>query len=196
MFPLGRGTGLSVNDLVGQWMLIYLKGGNGMKKKLLIAIALALVLISGSAMALYHDNPAFAKSQPATDVKVKGNMAVYSPPNQKKSSEPVRKSRLKQMNIVGEAATVLNVLPIIIIDEMKKGKTVVQIAKEKGLTEAEFTKKLTDLETKMVNEAVSSGTITQEHADAIKDGRPDRLKKSIKEKAVNVNDHMAMDMGN
>jgi hypothetical protein len=172
------------------------KGGNGMKKKLLIALALALILISGSAVALYHDNPAFAKNQPATDVKVKGNMDVYSPPNQKKSSEPVRKSRLKEMNIVGEAATVLNVLPITIIDEMQKGKTVVQIAKEKGLTEAEFTKKLTDLETNMVNEAVSSGTITQEHADAIKAGRPDRLKKSIKEKAVNVNDHKAMDMGN
>lgn len=169
-----------------------------MKKKLLIASALALglVLISGTAVAFYHDNPVFAKNKSGTNVKVKGDMTIYSSPNQKKSSESVRRSRLKQMNTIGEAATVLNVLPITIIDEMKKGKTVVQIAKEKGLSEAEFTKKLTDLETKMVNEAVKSGTITQEHADAIKAGRSERLKKSIKEKAVNVNDHMAMDMGN
>jgi predicted transposase len=46
----------------------------------------------------------------------------YSAPTKKGTAEPIRKSRLKQQNIVGEAANVLNVLPITIIDEMKKVK--------------------------------------------------------------------------
>ena len=123
-------------------------------------------------------------------------MAKYSAPNKKDASDPVRVSRLKQMNIVGEAANVLNVLPIDIINEMNKGKTLVQVAKDKGLTEAEFNKKLTDFDAKTVNAAVKDGTITKEHGDAIDAGRADRIKKGMQEKSMKAHDGMAMDMGN
>lgn len=170
-------------------------------KKVLISAALGLLLLGGAGAALWKDDdPAQAKKQ-VTPQDAKKVMARFSPPPKKnvenKQPEPVvRKSRLREMNIVGEAATVLGVLPIDIIDSMKSGKTVVQIAQDKGLSEKEFTQKITDLEVKMVNEAVKAGTITKEHGDAINQGRADRLKKSLKEKAVNVNDHQAMDMTN
>ncbi len=165
-------------------------------KKVLISSVLGLLVLGGAGAAVWHDDPALAKKQ-IKNVDAKQLMAKYSPPNQKTdNNNTVRVSRLKDMNIVGEAATVLNVLPIDIIDKMKQGKTIVQIAQEKGLSEQQFTQKITDLETKTVNNAVKDGTITKEHADAINQGRADRLKKGLKEKATNVNDHQAMDMGN
>jgi hypothetical protein len=170
-------------------------------KKVMVAAFVAFLLILGSAAAAWHNNTAFAKSKVQTpEVNQKAIMAKYSPPNSKNktatSGTHIRKSRLAQMNVVGEAAQALNVLPINIIDEMKKGKTLVQIAKDKGLTKAQFMQKLTDVENKTVDAAVKSGTITQKHADAIKQGQKDRLTKSLDLKSVNVKDHQAMDMGN
>jgi hypothetical protein len=171
------------------------KGGNLMNRNFLAASALTAVLIAGGAAAVWQSQSAYAKNQIAA-ADAKKLMAKYSDPSNSSANEPVRQSRLKQMNIVGEAANVLNVLPITIIDEMKKGKTLVQIAQDKGLTEKEFTQKLADFDTKTVNTAVKDGTITKEHADAINAGRADRLKKGIHEKAMKAQDGMAMDMGN
>ncbi|MCQ6280285.1 hypothetical protein [Bacillus sp. EB600] len=166
-----------------------------MRKKFLLVSALAVILTFGTAAAVLQSQSVHAKNEPAA-FDAKKAMAKYSAPTKKGTVEPIRKSRLKQQNIVGEAANILNVLPIAIIDEMKKGKTLVQIAKEKGLSEQQFAQKLADFDSKMVNAAVKEGTITQEHADAINAGRADRLKSGIQEKAMDVNDHMAMDMGN
>ena len=112
-----------------------------MGKKVLIASVLAATVVIGSGAAVWNskEDPALAKKPGAVDPKQA--MARYSPPNHKNStSAVVRDSRLNQQNIVAEAANVLNVLPIDIIKEMEKGKTLVQVAKDKGLTEAEFNK--------------------------------------------------------
>src|SRR4051794_26183068 len=120
-----------------------------MRKKFLITSALVVILGAGSAATIFHNENAYAKNKQPAAIDAKKAMTKYSPPKSKKgSTEPVRTSRLKEMNIVGEAANVLNVLPIDIINEMNKGKTLVQVAKDKGLTEAEFNKKLTDFDAK------------------------------------------------
>lgn len=167
-----------------------------MRKNFLIGSALAAILTVGSAATIFINEAAYAKNKPAAPaVDAKQVMAKFSPPNHKSSANTVvRDSRLKQQNIVAEAANVLNVLPIDIIKEMQKGKTLVQVAKDKGLTETEFNKKLTDFDSKIVDQAVKEGTITKEHGDAIKAGRTDRIKNGMKEKAMKA--HTAMDMGN
>jgi hypothetical protein len=167
-----------------------------MRKSFLIGSALAAIITVGSAATIFINEAAYAKNKPAAPaVDTKKIMAKFSPPNHKNSAKPVvRDSRLKQQNIVAEAANVLNVLPIDIIKEMEKGKTLVQVAKDKGLTEAEFNKKLTDYDSKIVDKAVKDGTITKEHGDAIKTGRSDRIKNGMKEKAMKA--HTIMDMGN
>lgn len=164
-----------------------------MRKKLLMISALAGIIILGTVLAINYYTPASAKGQPTAAER----MARYSPPkNQQPAKQTVRISRLKQMNIVGEAATVLNVLPINLIDEMKKGKTIVQIAQEKGLTEKQFTQKITDLENQTINAAVKEGSISKKQADAINSGRTSRLKNAMKEKAMKANGQTPMDMGN
>jgi hypothetical protein len=167
-----------------------------MSKRLLTISALAGVLLFAIFAILHSNNPALAKSQPKPPTATE-RMAKYEAPQKKKNaSDHVRVSKVKQLNIVAEAANVLNVLPIDIINEMKKGKTLVQVAKDKGLAESEFNKKLADFDAKTVDTAVKNGVITKEHGDAIAAGRADRIKKGMQEKAMDVNKHMAMDMGN
>jgi hypothetical protein len=167
-----------------------------MRKNFLIGSALVAILTVGSAATIFINESVYAKNKPAAPaVDAKKIMVKYSPPNNKSSANTVvRDSRLKQQNIVAEAANVLNVLPIDIIKEMEKGKTLVQVAKDKGLAEAEFNKKLNDYDSKIVDKAVKAGTITKEHGDAIKVGRSDRIKNGMQEKAMKA--HTAMDMGN
>ncbi|MEH7075446.1 hypothetical protein [Neobacillus drentensis] len=170
-------------------------------QKVTVSIFVALLLILGASAAVWHNSPALAKSNAkAPSINAKEAMSKFAPPRKNdkaKTSEPtVRKSRLPQLNVVSEAAVVLNVLPINIIEEMNKGKTLVQIAKEKGITKAEFLQKLKDNENQLLDEEVKAGTISEDHADAIKEGQKDRLTKSLSLKSVNVNDHQSMDMGN
>ena len=167
------------------------------EKKFFLIYLIAGMLILGCAVAvIVYNHPAFAKTQQSNVKMHAKHMAKYSPSKKQHSVPNVRKSRLKQMNIVGEAATVLNVLPITIIDEMKKGKTLSQIVKAKGLTEKQFLQKLSSLETKTVNQAVSTGTISSKQKAAINAGKSDRLRKALQIKGVNVHDHAPMDMGN
>jgi hypothetical protein len=164
-----------------------------MRKKFLTGIVLASVIAIGATAAVSYNTSVEAKSQPKQPTPAE-RMAKYSAPKQKTSAKTiVRASRLDQQNIVAEAANVLNCLPIDIIKEMQTGKTLVQVAKDKGLSEADFNKKLTDFDTKIVDKAVKDGTITKEHGDAIKAGRSDRIKNGMKEKAMKAK--TMMDMG-
>ena len=57
------------------------------------------------------------------------------------------------------------------MDEMKKGKTLEQIALDKGLTKDQFLQKLTDYENQTVAAASKKGTITKKHETALKEGQ-------------------------
>jgi hypothetical protein len=167
------------------------------KRLIKVSVFAVMILILGLGAIVWQNQNALAKDQAASvTVNAKANMAKYSPKSNNKSEKPIRRSRLSQMNVVSEAAQVLNVLPITIMDEMTKGKTLLQVAQDKGLTKAQFLQKLSDVENKTVDTATKAGTITQKHSDALKAGQKDRLTKSLDLKAVNVNDHQAMDMGN
>lgn len=167
-----------------------------MSKRAVKASAIvAVLLILGFAGVIWHNYDAFAKSQPQKKSAVE-LMSIYSVKTKQSTKTHVQRSRLPQMNIVSEAANVLNVLPITIMDEMNKGKNLEQIAKDKGLSKDEFLKRLTAYENKTVAAAAKDGTITRKHKTALKEGQKDRLTKSLTLKATDVNDHMTMDMGN
>ncbi|MFB6366545.1 hypothetical protein ACFCP7_21220 [Paenibacillus elgii] len=84
------------------------------------------------------------------------------------------------VNILKETATLLNLDEKTLMDELKQNKTLAQVAQEKaGLTEDVLIQKLTDAETKAIDDAVSAGKITQDQADKHKSGLADRLKKAV-----------------
>ncbi|WML48071.1 hypothetical protein RCG23_22740 [Neobacillus sp. PS3-34] len=165
------------------------------KRSTKISIFIAMLLILGFVVALWHNNTALADNKAVNKTATAASiMSKYSVKDNDQTQAPIRKGRLNQINFVTEAAQILNVLPITIMQEMEKEKTVVQIAQEKGYSKAEFLQKLTDLENKTINAAATSGTISQKHANALHQGQADRLKYNLDLKAVNVNDHQAMDM--
>ena len=167
-----------------------------MKRQILSFTAFVTLVVAG--VSAYHINNAYAKNQPVTKKSPAELMAKYSykPKGKQNTNQNIRVSRLSQMNVVSEAANVLNILPINIMEEMKKGKTLEQIAKEKGLSKDQFLKKMSAFEDQTVTAAVKAGRITEKHQKALKEGQKDRLTKSLSEKAQDVNDHTAMDMGN
>lgn len=165
------------------------------KKIIRISVFAVFALILSAAAVIWHNNDALAQNQPQKKTSAE-MMAIYSAKGKENTKSNIRISRLTQMNIVSEAANVLNVLPINIIDEMKKGKTLEQIANEKGFTKDQFLQKLTDYENKTIAAAATAGEITDKHETALKQGQKDRLTKSLTEKANNVNNHQPMDMGN
>lgn len=168
-----------------------------MKKRIKVTGFLIMLLTIGLVSAFWHNSDAEAKNKPSNHKKsAEEMMAKYSAKDKQNIDPNFRRSRLKQMNIVSEAANVLNVLPIDIMNDMKNGKTLVDIAQNKGLTKEQFLQKLTDYDNQLIAEAVKTGKITKEHQAALKDGQKNRLTKSLTLKAIDVNDHQAMDMGN
>lgn len=84
------------------------------------------------------------------------------------------------VNILKETATLLNLDEKTLMDELKQNKTLAQVAQEKGgLTEDALIQKLTDAETKAIDDAVSAGKITQDQADKRKSDLADHLKKAV-----------------
>ncbi|ULL19056.1 hypothetical protein DVH26_34280 [Paenibacillus sp. H1-7] len=82
--------------------------------------------------------------------------------------------------IFEEAATVIGVEQSVILDELKQGKTLAQIAQEKaGLSQEDLIAKLTAAETASIDEAVTAGKLTQEEATKKKEGIADRVKKMV-----------------
>lgn len=84
-----------------------------------------------------------------------------------------------QGNLVQETATLLGVEASSIKEGLQQGKTLAQIAQDKGLSEEDYLQKLTDAATQKIDAALSSGKITQEQADKHKSTLSDHLKQAI-----------------
>ncbi|MBC8059151.1 MAG: hypothetical protein H7Y18_00600 [Clostridiaceae bacterium] len=56
-----------------------------------------------------------------------------------------------------------------ITDKLTLGKTVYDLAKEKGMTQEQFQTALLEERSKAIDEAVTKGTITKEHGDTLKE---------------------------
>ncbi|WNR44133.1 hypothetical protein [Paenibacillus roseipurpureus] len=86
-------------------------------------------------------------------------------------------------------ASILGIDQSVLKDEIKQGKSLVEIAKEKAnLTEDELLAKLTAAETKKLDDAVAAGKLKQEQEDKLKAGIADRLKKIVESKPLAIND--------
>jgi hypothetical protein len=167
-----------------------------MRKRLLkVTSIISVILILGIAVMIWQNHSALAKKQnESAKPSAATRMAKYSDKSKRIGDTTIRKSRLNQINVMSEAANILNVLPINIMDEMKKGKTLEEIAIEKGMSKDKFLKKLTEYDKKSIDSAVSLGTISSKQGTALKEGQKDRLKHNLMLEAVDVNDHKAMDM--
>jgi uncharacterized protein YidB (DUF937 family) len=84
-------------------------------------------------------------------------------------------------SLLQETATVLGVDQAAVSTALQSGKTLVQVAADKGISEADFLAKLTAAETKAIDDAVTAGKLTKAQADSQKTGLAAHLKEEISE---------------
>lgn len=86
-------------------------------------------------------------------------------------------------HLVRETTLLLNVEQEAIITELRQGKTLLQIAKEKkGWSEAEYERKLTASITAKIDKSVQEGKLSQEKADKFKTLLPGKIQKAVNRK--------------
>lgn len=83
-------------------------------------------------------------------------------------------------HLVRETATLLGVPYEAVIAELKQGKSLLQIAKEKkGWSEAEYVLKLKTSISTRIDQSVASGKLNQDKADKFKALLPDKIRKAV-----------------
>lgn len=81
---------------------------------------------------------------------------------------PNKENKRRAFPIIDEAATILGLQTDNIKTALAQGKSLVDLAKEQGLSEVDFTNRLLALRVLKVDEDVKSGKIPQEKADHVK----------------------------
>jgi hypothetical protein len=83
-------------------------------------------------------------------------------------ASPTKDNKRRSFPIIDEAATILGLQTERIKQSLNEGKSLLDLATEQGLSEADFTSRLLALRILKVDEAVKLGKITQEKASQIK----------------------------
>ncbi|MEX2460880.1 MAG: hypothetical protein WD469_06210 [Paenibacillaceae bacterium] len=81
---------------------------------------------------------------------------------------PTKENKCRSFPIIDETAAILGLQSDKIKQSLKEGKSLLDLATEQGLSEADFTSRLLALRILKVDEAVKSGKISQEKADQVK----------------------------
>lgn len=150
-----------------------------MKKKALAGMIAASIIAAGGIVTLQQVKAdAATTSTPAAAGAQTSNTAQHNGWNHGRGHRGG--FRFGGGNLVKETASILNMDASTITDELKQGKTFVQIAQEKAnMSETDYLKKLVTAETQAVQSEVSSGKLTQTQADKITSDLSDRLKQQI-----------------
>lgn len=84
--------------------------------------------------------------------------------------------------IIDESATVIGVDKEVLFKSLKSGKSIVEVAAEKGISEADLTAKLQQLRTLKIEAAVKDGKLTADQGDHMKQKLGEHLKFILNEK--------------
>jgi hypothetical protein len=81
---------------------------------------------------------------------------------------PSNDNKRRHFPIVEEAAEILGLQVDKVKQSLRDGKSLLDLAKEQGLSEADFTNRLLAVRNTKIDEAIKSGNITKEKADKVK----------------------------
>ncbi|WP_248928276.1 hypothetical protein [Paenibacillus hamazuiensis] len=148
-------------------------------KKIIAGTIAASFLIGGAAVV---HNQAFADTTSTSSASASTSVSDQTYKADKAQRPDGRMGFRGGINFMQEAATILGIDEATLKASLKDGKTLVQLAQEKGITEDDLVQKLAAAETKAIDTAVSEGKLTQEQADKMKTGLADRLKQMVENK--------------
>jgi transposase-like protein len=104
--------------------------------------------------------------------------------NQSSDSSKLAKHEGKGFPLLEEAATILGTDQQSLEKSLQSGKSIVDVAKEIGISEAELTSKLRGLRETRIQEAVKNGKLDAARAEVMKQRMDEHLKFMINEKGL------------
>jgi uncharacterized protein YidB (DUF937 family) len=122
------------------------------RKKLWVSLLAISLILSSSVLVDSTGSTAYAKE-------------IAAPNTQ---AAPTKDTKRRSFPIIEEAATILGLQSDNIKQSLSQGKSLVDLAKEQGLSEADFSSRLLALRIQKLDEAIKSGKIPQEKADHVK----------------------------
>ncbi|WP_052487540.1 hypothetical protein [Gordoniibacillus kamchatkensis] len=151
------------------------------KKLLTTSLAAALLIGGGAALVhstAYADNTASSSAQSNGTSNTSANGG-----KQHKAFGKFEHPGMEAGNVLKEAATLLGTDEKTLVQDLRGGKTLVQIAQDsKGWNEDTLVQNLSDAISKKLDEQVQSGKMTQAQADKAKANLADRVKKAVEGK--------------
>lgn len=156
-------------------------------KVIVTGLALAMLL---SGAALYTTNgPVFADN--SDNAAKQQQTPRESKLERQDKGKDNKRSELKRMPILEEAAAILGMEKTALAEALKD-KTLVDIAKEKGISEADLIAKLKAERIKKIDAAVKEGKLQADKADKIKDGMEKHLAFMVNHKGGFDREHHGM----
>lgn len=100
----------------------------------------------------------------------------------KDSGDGKQQHHHKRFFLLEDASAIIGIDQNELRKQLMSGKSLAEIAKTKGIQEADLINKLMAIRTQKIDEAVKSGKWTQEKADHIKQKLPEHLKRLVNKK--------------
>jgi hypothetical protein len=153
------------------------------KKLIVSTIALSLVLGGGSLYAARQS--AFAQTSSTQASTQERGQALH---------KQQRAQHGTGFPVIEEAASIIGTDKETLKKSLKQGKSIVDVAREKGISEADLTAKLLELRRTSIDEAVKAGKIDANRADKMKQKMAEHLKLMLNEKdLLDRHDHHMRD---
>ena len=141
-------------------------------KKLVVSTIVLTLVLGGSS--LYGFGQAAAAQTSGVETQLSANN------QQKGENNDGRHGR--KWPIVEESASLLGIDKDAMVKSLKDGKSIVQVAAEKGMSEADLTAKLQQMRTSKIEAAVKDGKLTAEQGEHMKQKLGEHLKFILNEK--------------
>ncbi|MNO28458.1 hypothetical protein D3C76_183510 [compost metagenome] len=127
-------------------------------------------------------SPALAPAQSASAEYVTSTAPDSGPSENGHKIHPGKDGKVRAGGhfIIFETAKLLEMDRTELINSLKAGKTLPEVAHEKkGWTEDQYIQKLSESASKRLDQAITEGRLTKDEAQKLKDGLPSMLKKKI-----------------
>jgi hypothetical protein len=155
------------------------------RKLVISTIVLSLTLSGGTIYAAKRVNLAESGTEAQTS---KSNQSSDASKVQYKDHQANKQAKHegKEFPLLEEAASILGTDQQSLEKSLQSGKSIVDVAKEKGISEADLTSKLRVLREAKIQEAVKNGKLDAARADMMKQRLDEHLKFMINEKGLHM----------
>jgi hypothetical protein len=144
------------------------------------AVAISIATLSSAVSAEPAVN--VPSEQPSADSQASDKLINPTGDQPGKTDRKHTQMHKHSMYFITEAAGIIGVEPDKLKKELKAGKSIAEVAKSKGIDEADLMDQLIAIKLKKIDEAVKSGKWSSEKAEKMKEKLPDHVRHMLNHK--------------